>query len=210
MADAPNVWIELVKVSPGLLTALVATGFFIAHADSIGRLLSKATKLKVLDIEIEASVTALNDAIVAQGLDNVVGQRDRMAALRRLSACAPLLRGSRILWVDDKPPNNFKERQLLEGLGVRFDLAAHSAEAEQFLRNHRYLLMLTDIDREDIADEGIRFAARAARLGIHVWTIGYTGTDQTGRSPPLHFFGITNRPDHLMHLICDVAQREGV
>ena len=210
MADAPNVWIELVKVSPGLLTALVATGFFIAHADTIGRLLAKATKIKVLDIEIEASVSALNDAIVAQGLDSVVGQRDRMAALRRLSACAPLLRGSRILWVDDKPPNNFKERQLLEGLGVRIDLATTSAAAEQFLSNHHYLLMLTDIEREDVADEGIRFAARAARLGIAVRTIGYTGTDQIGLPVPPHFFGITHRPDHLMHLVCDVAQREGV
>lgn len=210
MADAPNIWIEIVKVSPGLITALVASGVLLANADSIGRLLARATKLKVLDIEIEASTTALNDAIAAHGLDGVVSQRDRMSALRRLSACAQLLRGTRILWVDDKPPNNLKERQLLEGLGVTFDLAAHSEQAEQFLRNHHYLLMLTDIERDGMADEGIRFVKKAVVENIHVPTIGYTGSDQTALPRPPHFFGITNRPDHLMHLVCDVAQREGL
>lgn len=210
MADTPNAWIEFIKVSPGLIATVVAAGIVIANAGSISRLLARATKVKVLDFEIEASATALNDAIVAQGLDNVVSQRDRMSALRRLSACAPLLRGTRILWVDDQPPNNKKERQLLEALGVSFDLAAHSEEAEQFLKNHHYLLMLTDIARENTEDEGVQFVKKAVGLGIHAPTIGYTGTDQTALPRPPYFFGITNRPDHLMHLVCDVAQREGV
>lgn len=148
MGEASNLWVELIRVAPGLLMALVVIVLLIANADAIARLLKKASKLSALGIEIEASAASLDQAVELRGLENVVSYRARMAVLRRLSANAALLRGARLLWVDDQPPNNRHERALLEALEVRVDLATSSADAEQFLRNHHYLLMLTDIRRE--------------------------------------------------------------
>lgn len=210
MSDASNLWVELIKVSPSLLMALVAIVLLIANADAIARLLKKATKVSALGIEIEASAASLDKAVELRGLDKVVSHRARMAVLRRLSAHAALLRGARLLWVDDQPPNNRNERALLEALEVRIDLATTSAAAEQFLRNHQYLLMLTDVRREGIADEGIRFVQGLAAKGLLLPAIGYVGTDQGGLARPAFFFGMTNRPDELLQLVCDVAQREGV
>lgn len=210
MSEAPNLWVELIKVAPSLLMALAVIVLLIANADAIARLLRKATKVGALGIEIEASAASLDKAIELQGLQGVVSHRDRMAVLRRLSANAALLRGARVLWVDDEPANNREERTLLEALEVRIDLATSSAAAEQFLRNHHYLLMVTDVRREGHGDEGIRFVQGLPAKGLLLPAIGYVGTDQSGQARPAHFFGMTRRPDHLMQLVCDVAQREGV
>lgn len=210
MNDAPNLWVELIRVLPGLLMALVVIVLLIGNADAIARLLRKATKLGALGIEIEVSAVSLDKAIELQNLQGVVSHRDRMAVLRRLSANAALLRGARVLWVDDEPQNNRDERALLETLEVRIDLATSSAAAEQFLRNHHYLLMVTDVRREGRDDEGIRFVQGLPAKGLLLPAIGYVGTDQSGQARPAHFFGMTRRPDHLMQLVCDVAQREGV
>jgi CheY-like chemotaxis protein len=209
MSDQSNLLAELIKVLPGLLMAVVVIVLLLANADAIARLLRNASRVKALGIEIEASAVSLNKAIELHLLDDAVSYRDRMAVLRRLSANAALLRGARALWVDDQPANNLNERTLLESLDVRVDLVTDSGAAEQSLRNHRYLLMVTDIRREARDDEGIRFVQGLAAKGLLLPAIGYTGTDQSAQARPAHFFGMTHRPDHLMQLVCDVAQREG-
>jgi hypothetical protein len=40
------------------------------------------------------------------------------------------------------------------------------------------------------------------------WTIAYVGTDQEGKTRPANLFAITNRPDHLIHYVCDIIERE--
>ena len=209
MASESSLPVEFIKVLPSLITSVVVAGLLLANAGSIKRLLAKAGRLKALGVEIEASGATLDKAVAAHGLERLVAYHERLVLLRRLAQCAPLLGGARVLWVDDTPEGNRHEIELLKSLDVRVDLASSSAAAEQFLRNHHYLLMLTDFEREGRADEGIAFLKRAVSEHIDVPTIGYTGGDQHGLTRPAHFFGVTHRPDHLFHLVCDVAQREG-
>lgn len=44
-----------------------------------------------------------------------------------------ILHGKRILWVDDRPTNNVRERQAFEALGIRVDLALNTKEALSLL-----------------------------------------------------------------------------
>jgi CheY-like chemotaxis protein len=207
MADAPPVWwIELIKVSPGLLGVSLAIGMVVSYRSQVRQLLERMTKLKGLGIEAEFGEKAMKEAIAAQRVD--VSESERRGALKRLHAIATLLRDMRVLWVDDNPGNNRHERALLEDLGVRITTARTSAEGEQALRDNNFTMVITDLNREGSSQEGLSFVARIQARGIYRPTIGYVGTDQSGRGVPAGFFGITNRPDHLMHLICDVVERE--
>jgi CheY-like chemotaxis protein len=210
MSSESSVLIEFIKASPALIVSIVGSLFLIANADAIGKLLRKATKLSALGVSIEAAGDTLDDAFKAHGLQGMASQRERMAVLRRLSACAPLLRGTRVLWVDDQPSNNEAEVKLLKSLDVEVQQVTTSADANAFLNIRHYLLVITDFDRDDMPTTGIDFAKLVASRTAAPPVIGYVGTPQSGLARPAHFFGVTNRPDHLMHLVCDVAQREGV
>ena len=164
--------------------------------------------LIVFDMVLDAGDT-FDDAVRAHGLEGMVSHRERMAVLRRLSACGPLLRGTRVLWVDDQPANNEAEVRLLRSLDVEVQQVTTSTEALDFLKIRNYLLVITDFDRQGSPTAGITFAGQVAAQTAAPPVIGYVGSSQAGMARPAHFFGVTNRPDHLMHLVCDVAQREG-
>lgn len=210
MSSEPSVLIEFIKVSPALIAAVVGSLFLIANAGALGKLLRKATKVSALGVSIEAAGDTLDDAFKAHGLEGMASQRERMAVLRRLNACAPLLRGTRVLWVDDVPANNAAEVKLLKALDVEVQQVTSSADADNFLKIRHFLLVITDFEREGSKTTGIDFAKQVAARGAAPPVIGYVGTDQSDLARPAHFFGVTNRPDHLMQLVCDVAQREGV
>jgi hypothetical protein len=50
------------------------------------------------------------------------------ALYRRFQAVEPLVRGKRVLWVDDRPSNNFYERLALSQMGLMVDVATTSDE----------------------------------------------------------------------------------
>jgi hypothetical protein len=199
-------WIELIKVSPGLAATALGIGVIVAYRKEVRALFERMTKFKGLGIEAEFAAKALEDAIVAQNA--TVSADDKKGVLKRLHTVAPLLRDARIIWVDDDRASTRNERTLLEGLGVRVTAVTTSAEAEKEFRENNYLLVITDLKREGKATEGLDFVNRIVVSKTYRWTIAYVGTEQWGKPRPAYLFGITNRPDHLMHYICDVAERE--
>jgi len=128
----PIWWIELIKVSPGLITASLAVGVVVAYRQAIQPLLGRMTKFKGIGIEAEFSAKSLDEAIKEHQVK--VSENDRKGALKRLHVIAPLLRDARLLWVDDNPASTRNERSLLDGFGVRITTVKTSAQAEQELR----------------------------------------------------------------------------
>jgi CheY-like chemotaxis protein len=61
-------------------------------------------------------------------------------------------RAARILWVDDRPANNERERQLLRPEGIVFDNVVSTSEAIEQLLNESYDLVITDLGREESSD----------------------------------------------------------
>jgi CheY-like chemotaxis protein len=198
-------WVELIKVAPGLITALFGIVLVVANRKTLGALLKRMTKFKGFGLEAEFA-SDLDSAIADHGVP--VSTADRDSALKRLDMVAPLMRDARILWIDDNPASTKKERALLEKAGARIATVRTSAEAERELRDNEYLMIITDIKREGKSTEGLEFIQRMARQGIERFTIAYVGTPQAGLPRPAYLFGITNRPDHLVHYVCDVVERE--
>lgn len=97
----PVWWVELIKVSPGLITAAFAVILVVANHKTLGELLKRTTKFKGLGIEAEFAAKELDNAIANQAV--AVSTDDKNSALKRLNTVAPLLRDARLLWVDDNP-----------------------------------------------------------------------------------------------------------
>lgn len=148
----------------------------------------------------------MNNAIAAKGVAITAG--DRQGALKRLQLVSFLLRNVQILWVDDDRASTRNERALLESYGIRVTTVTNSAKAEEELLENTYALVITDLKREGNETEGLEFVGRTVAANTYRPTIAYVDTDQKGRARPAHLFGITNRPDQLVHCVCDIIERE--
>ena len=74
------------------------------------------------------------------------------------------------------------------------------------LRRHQYDVVVSDINRSEGSDAGLQMVSRMKELGLYRRTIFYVLSLQPG--VPEGAFNITNRPDHLLHFIMDVLERE--
>ena len=141
---------------------------------------------------------------------SAVTETERTRLLRRADFAAELLRGAQVLWVDDHPNNNLNERQILRSYGVFIDLARSTEEALEMLQAIRYDLIVSDMGRQGIKDEGLRLLETIQRSTQPRPLIFYTIYSPEMRQRTGTAFAITNRPDQLLHYIIDVLERERI
>ena len=118
-----------------------------------------------------------------------------------------VLRGARLLWVDDNPDNNIYERIMLASLGVVIDLSLSTNEALVMLARQPYDAIISDIERQGVMDEGLRFLQAVQGCDVHPPTIFYTFRLDPRKPIPPGAFAITQRPDDLLHYILDILER---
>ena len=61
---------------------------------------------------------------------------------------------TQILWVDDRPENNYYERRAFEAIGLHFTLAQSTDEALKELVNSQYAAIVSDMGRREGPREG--------------------------------------------------------
>ena len=109
--------------------------------------------------------------------------------------------------VNDVPDEMKHVVSILAELGVEVDIATTSDDAVLRLRDGAYNLIISDMRRGTLADEGLRFLERTRREKIYLPTIFTVGQYQPDRGTPPYAFGITNRVDELLNLVFDVLER---
>jgi CheY-like chemotaxis protein len=87
---------------------------------------------------------ALRQSSFTADVDAVVAAVPGLAATPR--------RAARVLWIDDRPAGNERERRLLRPHGIVFDNVVSTSEALDQLANERYDLVITDLGREHSSD----------------------------------------------------------
>jgi CheY-like chemotaxis protein len=135
-----------------------------------------------------------------------ISDSSRSAAVARLQREGHVLNGTRILWVDDTPSNNFNERRLFERAGAIIDPALSTTEALKATHLHPYDLIISDWKRgkEENAGPDLVKALRAhSNRTPVVFYAGYVEGRQRGEA-----IGLTNRPDELLHIVLDALQAE--
>lgn len=163
---------------------------------------SRVQKFNLAGVEIEFR-NSLEQA--AENREQVLPPADLGHASLRLARSTELVKGARILWIDDQPEKNRHEIALLEKAGARVDVQESSEAARGALRRIRYDVVISDVARGDDPKAGLTFAEELAEQGGAPPVILYV--DEVRKPVPASAFGITRRPDELLHLVLDVLAR---
>ena len=142
--------------------------------------------------------------LLRQELASLWGQS---TVLRRVRAVKATLDGARILWIDDHPEGNLLERSLLTSLAAKVAVATSTDAAIALLRTQRFDLILSDIDRGGSDSAGTDALPQLHHAAPKVPVVFYVTRIDPSRGVPLGSFGITARPDELLHLCMDVLGR---
>jgi CheY-like chemotaxis protein len=144
-----------------------------------------------------AAETPAEAAERAREVAEVVAERVNTRTVREA-------RGSRVLWVDDRPQNNFFERRSLEALGVKFDLSTSTEDALNRLSAIPYDAVISDMGRPPDPHAGYTLLESMRQRGIRTPFIIYAGSnapehkDEARRHGAL---GSTNRAPELFELV---------
>lgn len=199
-------WDAFIGLVPHLIWAgVVLVALRWIGIDSIRAVLARLNKIGIAGVELgfKADVEA---AVEARGNQASVTQVGRVA--RRLAASGHLVRGARILWVDDEPGNNRLEARPLEAAGASILFARSTDEAIDAAVRTPFDLVISDIERGDDAVAGLMMPHALAARAVNVPVIFYVA--QARKPAPPDAFGISDRPDELLHLVLDcLARRRG-
>lgn len=204
---SPEVTVELIRLIPSglwilFLTVMVAVFYRpIKH-----RLLPRMSGFRVFGIELTFASEELDKA-VATGRPQV-STDERSLVLQRAATVASVIRGGKILWVDDNPDNQVHERRTLHSLGVSIDLAGSTDEALSMLGQTDYDLVISDMARYGVQDAGLKLLEKMRERGVDLATVFYAGAFDPSRGIPPHAFGMTSRVDHLLHYVMDILERQ--
>jgi len=200
-----EVTVAIIQILPSLLGIIALLVLILVFRTSLEqRIIPRLSGLKILGVEITLLKESF-DAVVAER--NVsVSQDDRWSAIQRAHYVRPVIQDAKLLWVDDAPQQNRQLITFLRSLGAQVDQARDTHEALKLLRRHQYNTVVSDIKRGENEKAGIDMVSSMWDEAIYRWTIFYVADLEPGI--PAHAFNITNRPDHLLHFIMDVLERE--
>lgn len=199
--------VELIRLIPSVLWVIVvAIVIGVFYKPIRHELLPRMSGFRAFGVEVGFIRQDLDKAVAKQEAD--VSESDRVQALARAQRATSILQGARVLWVDDNPDNNIYERAVLRSLGMSVDVATTSSEALSMLSQRGYDTVISDMNRDGVADEGLKFLTEMRERGLNRRTIFYIGRVDRDRGAPPYAFGMTDRPDELLHLVLDVLERE--
>lgn len=130
----------------------------------------------------------------------VVTEKATPAVIRRAA-------GARVLWVDDNPGNNIHERQSLEAFGIQFVLAQSTQAALDLLKQGRFDLVISDMNRPPDAEAGYTLLDSLRQAGDSTPYIIYAGSRSLSSQLEAQrrgAAGCTNSPNELFGLVLSV------
>ena len=140
--------------------------------------------------------------------DRVSTQQGRDQVSRRAARLQTLIRGARILLVNDVPSEMEHVTAILRQLGADVEVVTTTDEALSRLSQNAPDVIVSDMRRGTSEDEGLKFLTRMRQGRIQRRTILTVGRYQPDRGTPPYAFGITNRVDELLNLLFDAIERQ--
>ncbi len=210
---SPELVSELIKIVPSVLWFGLALLILLIFYKRIrDELLPNLSGFKAMGVEFSFVKDSITNAIeVAEKSPQwkvSIPKEDREHILKRVQKGIKLFRGATLLWIDDVPDAIRNERRMLENLHVEVDHAQSTEEAFERLGKFHYDLILSDIARGEDKIAGLKFLDQYKTQKQRVPVIFYVGTFLPEKGVPPYAFGITHRPDELLHLIMDALERK--
>jgi DNA-binding NtrC family response regulator len=109
--------------------------------------------------------------------------------------------------VNDNPGEMWHVINILSSLGLKVQVETSSEDALRTLSNHYYHVVISDMQRGTVEDEGITFLRKMRDKGILAPVIFTVGRFNPARGTPPFAFGITNKVDECLNLLFDALER---
>jgi len=208
-----NIWIAVPKLILSFFWFGLVFFLLIKFYKPIrNELMPKLTGFKALGIEfsfIKNSIDAALELADKHPKWKVVVPEDaRKNVLNRAKEHLDVFRNATILWIDDNPENNLNEWRMFLQLNVKIELAKSTEEALEMLHQRKYDAVISDMARSNENDAGLKVLTKFQKVDETTAVIFYIGTYDPQMGKPLGAFGITNRPDELLHLVLDALERK--
>ncbi len=127
--------------------------FVFSHWSYFENWFGSATHVELPGVKIDRFVQASERVEAYAGTPNATATGFRLefarAAIVRAERSAPAIKGAVVLWVDDNPPNNQLEVDILSDLGIRFVHALSTKEAMERLERDKYDLVISNVGRDE-------------------------------------------------------------
>ena len=204
--------LDLTKLVPSVLWFLfVIVVVLIFYRPIRDELLPRLSGLNFMGVQfsfVEASINAAIEVAKKSPQWHVeISPEETEQAVARAKRHVSLFKSASFLWVDDRPENNLNERKMFRQLGAEIDTARSSDEALDMLSRGAYDVVISDMARDGNATAGLEFLNDFRKINTTTPVIFYIGFVDLDQGVPARAFGITNRPDELLHLILDALER---
>lgn len=219
--------VELIKLAPQALWLIFAVIAFFSLREPALQLLT-AGKIDNLSIGV-VKLQLAKDAFTKTSDNRHVSFDGPAFDLykSRILRMDKLIVGSKMLWVDDTPQNNYFERRGFQALGMEVTRASSTAEAMQLLRQRDYDVVVSDFRRDNdppakcYAYQGAPENA-GCDLMVQMASLRGVSTNLSVEIPPLIFYAAdtnralgtpggavvaTNRTDELVSAVLDSLER---
>lgn len=203
---ANNPWTEAIRVIPSILWCGIALFALLWLRKPIeNSLLPRISKFKAFGVEAEF----IKDVLDKQAAKSVpIGnEKSRSSVVKRSERIADLAAGTNVLIVNDAPHEMNAVIAILERLGMTVTIAMDSDAAIANLKHSRFDVVISDMQRDGVPDEGIQFLQRSIDEGVARPTIFTVAAYRPEKGTPAYAFGITNKIDEMIHLVFDIIER---
>lgn len=129
-------------------------------------------------------------------------------AARRAARLAQVVTGARVLLVNDLPDEMSYIVSLLADLKIEVQVETTTAAALAAAAAQRFDAVISDMARDGVQDEGLRFLKQLRAAGRAAPPVIFTvGAYRPELGVPAHAFGITHRVDECLNLLFDALER---
>jgi hypothetical protein len=149
--------------------------------------------------DVAYAAAQLDQAVEHNGRPEVSGERCAHA-VERAKRLQGMLAGARVVWVVDRPGTVAAESRLLQSLGMLVSVFSTNSEVKAALKDGGLDVVISDLERSK-GDPALALAGLTGDVPL----IYYTAERVAGVPPGA--FGLTNRPDELLHLVIDALER---
>ncbi len=179
-------------------------------------LLPNLSGFKAMGVELAFITKSINDALELAEKNKKwlvsVPPEAKENVLNRAKEHLKILKDAQIFWIDDCPDNNLNEWRMFFQLRTKIDIAKSTKEALEKLGEKKYDVIISDMARKEgdkeVFDAGIQFLNKFRPKDTTTPVIFYIGIYKPEKGMPAGAFGITNRPDELLHLVMDALERK--
>ncbi|BCL78227.1 response regulator [Ktedonobacteria bacterium brp13] len=165
--------------------------------------------------EILQAAISLADAVRAPGAKPIADTENARKVARLIdkiitSKDSQKIKGTSILWVDDKPSNNMYERNAFESLGIKIITSVSTEDTLEKLKLQKYDLIISDMGRLPDAEAGYTLLKAIQKEKIStpfiIYAVGGDKPDHKDKAYSSGAFGSTSNALELFESAIDAIE----